>query len=203
VSVPTIAVVFVASFAATLLLGLAPRLLRRSRARAGRPSAVGETAAPDAVHLALAPDDAWHQDAQAQRVALALEREGFVPAGTFTMVDRPGLVVQLLVHEQEGLLGAVYEHGERGHWLEVVRRGLGSRGTTTWTTAKPFGRVPERAGEPWIHLVDAPVDDVMRRVRAEARLRPARTARRDEARAWFEEREGELRAWLRRVGGSR
>jgi hypothetical protein len=144
-SILPIAGVFVASFAATLVVfAVVPSLARSVRARpaprARHAAAAPDPAAqPDEIQLVPAGPGAWHDPAAAGRLAADLLREGFRNAGVFTAPALPGVCVQLFAHPVERLIGVVHEHAGARPWVDVAeRRGDGT--TTTWTSARGASR---------------------------------------------------------------
>lgn len=208
-SILTLAAVFVASFLATLvvvgvgskLLGLVLAILFLKRHRHEIAGAIGLFVQPDEIHLAPSGADPWSDRAAAGRLVLGLEREGFRSAGVFSIQEMEGVLVQLFVHPEEHLVGAVYEHPQAGHWLDVVeRRADGS--STTWTSAPETG-LDQRAEHPHVHQPGASPAELVARARRERGPAPAEPVRIAEVEALFERAYAEETAWRKGKGVSR
>lgn len=109
---------------------------------------------PDAIHLDRKDSSVWKNAAGASALARPLLARGFEDAGTCTVREMPGLVVQLLAHSGDNFYAAVYEHPVAGQWLDVFSRFQDGTSFTV-TTAKPTGLAP-RPGHDTIHATGSP-----------------------------------------------
>src|SRR5256885_17061874 len=58
---------------------------------------------PDRIHLQPCGPDKWKNPAAARRIGEALVTRGFLDAGVSAIPELPGVVVQLLANEKDGL----------------------------------------------------------------------------------------------------
>ncbi len=144
----------------------------------------------DTIQLIPATPGVWKDPGAQARLAAALEAAGFRDAGTFTIVEMPGVAVRLLAHPGESWLAATYEHPATGPWLDCTC--YYQDGTAaTFSTLTATGLDPR----PGFVRVNAPGLDpaaLLARARAERpsrALRPASvaSAARDFERAYAEE----------------
>ena len=120
---------------------------------------------PDAIHLEPKGTSAWKNAAGAASLARPLTSRGFEDAGTCTVREMPGLVVQLLAHPGDSLYAAVYEHPQVGQWVDVFTRYQDGTSFTV-TTAKPTGLAP-RPGHDTVHAPGSSPEQVLDRALTE------------------------------------
>src|SRR5580765_9039333 len=75
---------------------------------------------PDRIHLQPCTADKWRNASAARRITDALATRGFSDAGVNLIPELPGVVVQLLANEKDGLYAAVCEHPKAGTWFDLV-----------------------------------------------------------------------------------
>lgn len=120
---------------------------------------------PDRIRLDRGGDDTWKNPSRAATVVQPLLARGFEDAGVYTVAEMPGLVVQLLVHSADRLLGCVYEHPRAGTWFEFACR-YADGTSATFTTSRPTGLDP-RPGHFVVHAPNASPLALWNRARAE------------------------------------
>lgn len=189
--------ILVAVWAALALV----RLLFRTMLAALVGRAIGDHALagqPDAIHLHKAGPEAW-RDPAAVRPALAqLAQRGFHDSGVFTVTEMPGVVVQLLVRSDEGLVAVLYEHPTAGHWMDLaVRHQDGS--SVTYTTAPPSG-LAERPGHAIHNLPGLDASTLYARFHQEVPRRPVAAVTPFTAPRVFEHAYAEATAWRKQRG---
>jgi hypothetical protein len=108
---------------------------------------------PDRIELREAGLQDWQDAAAADRMTEPLLQLGYEQAGTFTVPQMPGVVLRLLVHARECVLGIVHEHPKAGHWVELTTRYTG--GTAFTVTASGDHGLASRPGHPVTHLAGA------------------------------------------------
>jgi hypothetical protein len=188
--------------AVVVLILLRPLLRVVIALLAGR--AVGRSALrkqPDRIELREAGLQAWKDGAAADRLTEPLLLLGYEKAGTFTVREMPGVVLRLLVHLRECVLGVVYEHPQAGRWVELATRYAG--GTAFTVTSVADHGLALRPGHPVTHLPDVGPATLHSRLLA---LRPPNAMERIEAgRAArvFEQGYAEAMAWRKSRGVSR
>lgn len=124
---------WVAALVAVTLLGPVIKLV--VAAVAGKQIGARAIAAqPDQITLERANPSAWkHADAP-RAIATALTSRGFQDAGTYTIAELPGVVIQLLVQTTDRLYAAVCEHPKAGTWFDLVTR-FEDGSTSTYSTS--------------------------------------------------------------------
>jgi hypothetical protein len=166
--------------------------------------AVGQSALatqPDRIELREAGRQAWQDGGAADRQTEPLLLLGYEQAGTFTIPQMPGVVLRLMVHLRECVLGIVYEHPQSGRWVELATRYAG--GTTFTVTSSVDHGLASRPGHPVMHLAGTAPGALHSRLLA---LRPSSGTERIEAgRAAevFEQGYAEAMAWRKSQGVSR
>src|SRR5947207_5267468 len=86
---------------------------------------VGRTALarqPATIHLHHRLDHRWRSAGAVDALAQPLLALGFVDAGTFTIVEMPGLALRLLAQPDECAGATIYEHPKVGVWLDLFTR---------------------------------------------------------------------------------
>ncbi|HSJ99029.1 MAG TPA: hypothetical protein VLC53_18280 [Myxococcota bacterium] len=200
-SIVSVAWTFLASFLIALVVfsaleRIAKWLLLRFALRKYRleiAGAIGLAATPDQITLQPTGVDPWNDRAAAGRLVLAVEREGFRSAGVFAIDEMPGLLVQLFAHPEEKLIGAVYEHPQAGHWIDVVERRTDGT-STTWSSAPESGLDP-RSGHLQVREPGAAPEALVARARRERGPAPAEAVHPAEVEALFERAYAEETAW--------
>ncbi len=120
---------------------------------------------PDHIHLSRKNHLAWTKFDAARVLVQPLTEGGFEDAGTYTIDELAGVVVQLLVHTGDGLFACVYEHPKAGTWMELVTRYQDGR-SCSFTTSAPTGLEP-RPGHPVFHVPGTPPGDLLAKALAE------------------------------------
>jgi hypothetical protein len=144
---------------------------------------------PETIHLTRRNDLAWSNREAARALSKPLQDDGFEDAGTWGIDELAGTVVQLLVHQGDGLFACVYEHPKAGTWMELVTRYHDGR-SCSFTTSPPTGLDP-RPGHPVFHAPATPPNELLARALAErpqgafAIVTPERAPRQFEE-AWAE-----------------
>jgi hypothetical protein len=156
---------------------------------------------PDRIELREAGLQDWQDAAAAGRLTEPLLLLGYELAGTSTVPQMPGIVLRLLVHARECVLGVVYEHPKVGHWVELTTRYTGDTAFTV-TSSADHGLAP-RPGHPVTHLAGAAPAVLHARLVAQ---RPQHGMKRIEvgrAAQAFEQGFAEAMAWRKSQGVSR
>ena len=156
---------------------------------------------PETIHLEKKDASAWKNAAGANALARPLLARGFEDAGTCTVREMPGLVVQLLAHSGDSVYAAVYEHPKVGQWLDVYSRYQDGTSFTV-TTAKPTGMNP-RPGHDTVHVSDSTPEQVLMRA---LQARPRKwfdTTSAERAIPVFEKAYADSMAYRKLVGVSR
>jgi hypothetical protein len=155
---------------------------------------------PDAIHLDRADARAWARPDKSEASARALRAAGFEDAGTWTVRELPGVVLQLLAHAGEGFYAMIYQHPKAGDWTDMVTRF--SDGTSiTYSSHTPSGLQP-RPGHPVENLPGVSAVQLLDHARS---TRPRRaTAPHSAARAStdFTRAYAESMAWRKQHGVS-
>ena len=143
-------VIFFAVLIALALIGI-PLMRVLIAMVAGR--AVGRAALakqPDRIHLVEAAPLTWKDPAGADRLTEPLSLLGYEKAGMYSVAEMPGVVVRLLVHLRERVMGVVYEHPAVGQWVELIT--LYGGGTSCSVTSSADNGLAPRPGHPVTHL---------------------------------------------------
>ena len=156
---------------------------------------------PDAIHLEKKGPSAWKNAAGANALARPLLARGFEDAGTCTVREMPGLVVQLLAHAGDSVYAAVYEHPKVGQWLDVFTRYQDGTSFTV-TTAKPTGMNP-RPGHDTVHAPDSTPEQALDRAMTARPRKWFDTTSVDRAMPVFEKAYADSMAYRKSVGVSR
>jgi len=163
--------------------------------------AVGQAALnqqPDQIELMETDEQVWKNAKAAAAIADPLLARGFEPAGTYRIVEMPGVVVQLLAKPEERFLAAIYEHPQVGHWLDLAT--FYEDGTSsTFTSSKPTGLAP-RPGHPMVNAPGAGPLALYARARAERAKGRMKATRAEDAAQEFERAYAESTAWRKRRG---
>jgi hypothetical protein len=126
---------------------------------------------PDEIHLERAGVRPWARPEKAEESARTLRAAGFEDAGTWTVPELPGVVLQLLAHAGEGFYGVIYQHPKAGDWMDMVTRF--SDGTSiTFSSHTPSG-LESRPGHPVQNLPGVTAGKLLEHARA---ARPRRAA---------------------------
>ena len=120
---------------------------------------------PDQIHLAPSRPEALHDAAAALALANPLLEFGFDDAGTYSVVDLPGVFMRLLVKPDECFTAAVYEHPKAGTWLDITTR-YSDRTTSSFSTMRASGLDP-RPGSASVRMPGSSAGEVYERARAE------------------------------------
>src|SRR5262245_10612557 len=83
-------------------------------------AALAKTA--DFIHLSRTDASAWRDARGAENAARHLLADGFEDAGVHRVPEMPGLVLRLLVREEDAFLAAVCEHPAAGLFTEIGTR---------------------------------------------------------------------------------
>lgn len=156
---------------------------------------------PQTVQLTGAGDTAWSDAHAARRLCEPLLANGFADAGTYTVNEMPGVVMQLLASSADSIMAVVYEHPRAGHWLELVTRYAdGRRCSATSLVSAPvsgpsFVTTLRVAGAAPLRLLET-----MRHRRPEGTMLPVSTS---DVTRMFEEGYAESMKWHREHGVSR
>jgi hypothetical protein len=153
---------------------------------------------PDRIHLQPGGPDSWKHATPARRIAEPLVSRGFTDAGVHTIPEMPGVVVQLLAHEKEGLYAAVYEHPQAGSWFDLVSRYQDGT-SVTYSTSLPTALKP-RPGHPTVNLPGIEPIGVLERVLAQRPRRTLKPVSRDQAVHVFEQGYADSIDYRKQVG---
>ena len=187
-----------ALLALTLLRKVLPVLVAHVFGRAIGSHAVAKQ--PDEIHLEKRGEAAW-QDAAAIRPLVApLLQRGFSDAGVYRVKELPGLTLQLLVKDDDSLMGCVYEHPKAGRWVEVACR-YQDGGSATYSTSRPTG-LEARPGHPVVHAPDLTPAALYDRARAERPHRPLVSVSTSSVAGVFERAYAESIAYRKQTGVS-
>ena len=165
---------------------------------------VGATALaqqPDTIHLEPAPAEAWRDAENARRVTTAIQALGFETAGTFRILELPGVTVELLAHPGESMYAAVYEHPQAGAWFEYFVRCQDGT-SVTFTTLPPTG-LDDRPGHPLVRAVGADPRSLFEKAQERKPRKPLDPARASDVVAVFEKGYADSIAWRKQQGISR
>ncbi len=108
---------------------------------------------PDRITLVEAAPLTWKDPAGADRLTEPLLVLGYEKAGMYTVAEMPGVVLRLLVHLRERVMGVVYEHPAVGQWVELITLYTGGSSCSV-TSSADHGLAP-RPGHPVTHLPGA------------------------------------------------
>ena len=153
---------------------------------------------PDRIHLQPCGVDKWKNAAAARRIGEALASRGFTDAGVNTIPELPGVVVQLLASEKDGLYAAVYEHPKAGTWFDLVSR-YQDGSSVTYSTALPTALKP-RPGHPTVNLPGIEPLTVLDRILAQRPRRPLKPVTTDQATSVFEQGYADSIDYRKQVG---
>lgn len=157
-----------ALLALTLLRNVLALVIARMFGRAIGSQALARQ--PDEIHLEKCSTDAWKQAAAVHPLVSPLLQRGFRDAGTYRVKELAGLTLQLLVKQDESMMGVVYEHPQAGHWVEVACR-YQDGGSITFSTSPPTG-LEARPGHPVVNASTLGAAALYDRARAERPNRP-------------------------------
>jgi hypothetical protein len=153
---------------------------------------------PDQIHLQRSGPQAWKNAGAAQKTADAFAARGFQDAGTYTVGEMPGLVIQLMAQSTDSFYAALYEHPQAGQWFDLVTRY--QDGTSiTYSTSRPTA-LKQRPGHHVANLPGSTPIHVLDKALAQRPRRPLMSAYVDEAVAVFERAYAESVAWRKGVG---
>jgi hypothetical protein len=153
---------------ALVALIVAVRPLRRYLIVRWLSDAVGNQALkrlPDQIHLAPSRPEALHDATAAVALAGPLLESGFDDAGTYSVVEMPGIFMRLLVKPDECFTAAVYEHPKAGTWLEITTRY--SDGTTSSFSTMPASGLDRRPGSASVRMPGSSAAEVYENARME------------------------------------
>jgi hypothetical protein len=97
-------------------------LLVVARIFAGAIGAHAVAQQPDEIHLVRSGRHAWKDAARADSAARTFASAGFDDAGTWTVQEMAGVVVQLMANASDGMYAAICEHPKAGPWIDLVTR---------------------------------------------------------------------------------
>ena len=120
---------------------------------------------PESIHLTRRNQLTWTAPEDARALVKPLLDDGFQDAGTYAVEELTGVVVQLLVHEGDGLFACIYEHPKAGTWMELVTRYQDGR-SCSFSTSQPKG-LDARPGHPVFHMPGTPPNELLASVLAE------------------------------------
>jgi hypothetical protein len=153
---------------------------------------------PDRIHLQPCTADKWRNASAARRITDALATRGFSDAGVNLIPELPGVVVQLLANEKDGLYAAVYEHPKAGTWFDLVAR-YQDGSSVTYSTALPTALKP-RPGHPTVNLPGIEPLAVLDRILAQRPRRPLKPVATDQATSVFEQGYADSIDYRKQVG---
>ena len=129
---------------------------------------------PDHIHLQRTGPQAWRNAGAAAKISDAFLSRGFEDAGIHTVLELPGLVIQLLAHYGDSFYAAIYQHPKAGTWYDVIS--LYEDGTSvTYTTARPTA-LKQRPGHPTVNLPGAVLERVLEKALGQRPRRPLKQA---------------------------
>jgi hypothetical protein len=173
------------------------RFVRRVLATVARQAV---EAVPDRLRLQAVSPHSWADENAAESATEALAENGFVDAGTYHILEMPGVTVRLLANSVESFYAAVYEHPRAGHWLDLFAR-YQDHTSITFTTARPTG-LGQRPGHRVVHAPEAGAFQLCERALAEMPEGTLRPVSVDRAAHDFEEAYAESVAWRKAHGVS-
>ena len=153
---------------------------------------------PDRIHLQPGGPDSWKHASTARRIVEPLVSRGFTDAGVHTIPQMPGVVVQLLAHEKDGLYAAVYEHPQAGSWFDLISR-FQDGTSVTYSTSLPTALKP-RPGHPTVNLPGVEPLGVLDRVLAQRPRRTLKPVSADQAVSVFEQGYADSIDYRKQVG---
>ena len=153
---------------------------------------------PDEIHLEPRDASAWKHRATVGSLVDPLLSRGFVNAGIHAAPELPGLVVQLLANEKDGLYAAVYEHPKAGTWFDLVSR-YQDGSSVTYSTALPTALKP-RPGHPTVNLPGIEPLALLDRILAQRPRRPLKPVSPDQATSVFEQGYADSIDYRKQVG---
>lgn len=153
---------------------------------------------PDHIHLTRVGRQAWADVESEGDISVPLLSRGFEDAGTFTIDEMPGVVLRLLVHREDAMYAAIYEHPKVGQWFELFSR-FQDGSSITFSTSRPSGLSP-RPGHPVVHAPGITPAELHDRACEERPRRPTNPVSKDKAATCFEESYAEATAWRKEHG---
>ncbi len=87
--------------------------------------AVGTTAVsaqPDTMALTTVAPPRWRNPAEIEKLVRPLLNAGFTDAGTYSIAQMPGVLVQFLIKSGDNVVAQVHEHPRAGSWVEFITR---------------------------------------------------------------------------------
>jgi hypothetical protein len=153
---------------------------------------------PDRIRLVRALPSVWRKGDGARHVVEKLMSQGFADAGVHTIVEMPGVVVQLLAHSRDGWYAAIYEHPQAGIWFDLVARFTDGT-SVTFSTSHPTALRP-RPGHLSVNLPGLEPEAVFERATAQRPRRPCQPVSVADAVGVFEQGYADSMAYRKQVG---
>jgi len=153
---------------------------------------------PDSIRLLAAPDDVWRDRSAVDALADGFRGVGFTDAGCFVVHGLQGVALAILVHEQESMTAAVYDHPKAGIWCEV--NSAYQDGARASYTNRPASGLDTRPGNIHQHLPGLGVADLFARALKERPRKPLCPVSIADAPRAFERAYAEGIAWRKRHG---
>src|SRR5262249_20785985 len=143
---------------------------------------------------------AWKDPESANAATAPLRPLGFRDAGIYSVPEMPGLLLRILVHEQENAYAIFYEHPKAGCFADVAIR-YQDGGSLTVSSNGPTG-LRDRPDHPVIHMKGASLPELFARLKEDRLPLPVRALTVDGAPKEFEAAYAESIAWRKKAGVS-
>jgi hypothetical protein len=151
---------------------------------------------PGSIHLARCSRTAFSHHRLVRTAAAALRSDGFDDAGSYALLEFPGVHVVLAANTRESMYAVVVDHPRAGVWIDVVSRYLDG---TRWMHTTLTGRGLEARPETTVtRLPGATIAELLARARGDRPRDGLRKVNRVEVAPHFEQGYADWIAWRKR-----
>src|SRR5215471_16629278 len=164
--------------------------------------AVGKEAlqrVPQQVALQKTEFPTWTHQAEVEKQAAPLRKEGFTDLGVYTVSAIPGVMIRMVAHPQTYVAAHIYDHLRSGSWTELVTR-YSDGSSHSLSTLPPTGMdAPD-----WFRRIEAdkntPADQLYRQFLTQRQWHNIKQVAPADTIGEFEENYAKLMTWRQQRG---
>ena len=152
---------------------------------------------PDRIHLAKCSRVAFDHPRVVRTAVDALRSEGFEDAGTYAIIELPGVHVVLAANIRESMYAVIHDHQRAGVWIDIVTRYLDG---TRWTHSTLGGQgLDPRPSNLIVRLPGATTTELLARARGDRPKTGHRRVNRIDVGPHFEQGYADWIAWRKQA----
>jgi hypothetical protein len=152
---------------------------------------------PDRIHLAKCSRSAFDHPRVVRTAVDALRSEGFEDAGTYAIIELPGVHVVLAANIRESMYAVIHDHQRAGVWIDIITRYLDG---TRWTHSTLGGQgLDPRPSNLIVRLPGATTTELLARARGDRPKTGQRRVNRIDVGPHFEQGYADWIAWRKQA----